>query len=131
MRTDQRPEPAPVACTLDASDFKARLAWIAALNTESLLDRRRDDLRLELVYAADAWDQVLRMVRDEQACCAFLTFAVHDEPGVVRVIIEVPETAREAAATIFEPFQSKTPSPRGRGCCGALESPPATAEPSR
>lgn len=116
---DQRSEQAPIACTLDAGNFRSRLAWIAALNTASLLDRWHDGLRLELVYAADARDQVLQMVRGEEACCAFLTFAVRDEPGTVRVIIEAPEAAREAAAAMFESFQSKTLSQPDCGCCGA------------
>jgi hypothetical protein len=115
--TDQLSEPAPIACTLEADDFKARLAWIAELNKSSLRGQRRDDLRLELVYAANARDRVLQMVRGEQGCCAFLTFEVRDEPGAVRVIIGAPEAAREAAETVFETFQSKTPSQAGCSCC--------------
>jgi hypothetical protein len=117
--TDDRSEQAPIACTLDAGDFKKRLAWIAALNTAYLRDHRRDDLRLELVYAADARDQVAQMVRGEQACCGFLSFEIRDEPDAVRVIIEAPEAAREAAAMVFEPFQSKAPNETACGSCGA------------
>jgi hypothetical protein len=106
--TDQPSAPALAACTLEAGDFKARLAWIAELNKSSLRDHRRDDLRLELVYAADARDRVLQMVSGEQACCAFLKFEVRDEPGAVRVIIDAPEAAREAAETVFEQFRSRT-----------------------
>lgn len=47
-------EAAPVACTLGAGDFKTRLAAIANLNSRALRGQRRDDLRLELTYAADA-----------------------------------------------------------------------------
>lgn len=117
--TDVRLEAALIACTLDAGDFKKRLAWIAALNTSWLRDHHLDDLRLELVYAADARDQVVQMVRGEQACCKFLSFEIRDEPGAVRVVIVAPEAAREAAATLFEPFQSKAPNKTGCGCCGA------------
>jgi hypothetical protein len=115
--TDQLSEAAPIACALGASDFKARLAWIADLNNAALRDHRRDDLRLELTYAAEAREQVLQMIRGEQECCAFLTFDVRDEPGVVRVIIQAPEAARDAAEAVFEPFQSKTPTQGGYGCC--------------
>lgn len=114
----QLSEPAPVACTLGAGDFKARLAWIADLNRRALRSQHRDDLRLELTYAAEALDEVLEMVRGEQECCAFLTFEVSEEGGSVRVVIHAPERAREAAETVFEPFLSRTPAGAGCGCCG-------------
>lgn len=110
-------EPAPIACTLGAGDFKARVAWIADLNRRALRSQRRDDLRVELAYAAEARDEVLEMVRGEQECCAFLTFQVREEGGAVRVIIEAPEGAREAAETVFEPFLSRTPAGAARSCC--------------
>lgn len=113
------PEPAPVACTLGAGDFKARLAWIADLNRRALRSQHRDDLRVELVYAAEARDEVLEMVRGEQECCAFLTFEVREEGGSVRVVIQAPEGAREAAETVFAPFLSGTFVGTGCGCCGA------------
>jgi hypothetical protein len=111
-------EPPAIACTLGPADFKARLATIAALNSAALLSHRRDDLRLELVYAVKARAQVLEMVRSEQACCAFLTFEIRDEAGGVHVIIEAPEGAREAAETVFEPFRSKAVSQAACPCCG-------------
>jgi hypothetical protein len=115
--TDLQREPEPIACSLGAGDFQARVAWIAELNAAALQSHRRDDLRLELTYAASASEQVLQMVRGEQACCAFLTFEVRDEPGLVRVTIQAPEAAREAAETVFEPFQSKT-GVESCSCCG-------------
>lgn len=112
-------DPAPVICTLGAGDYKARLAWIADLNSRALRAHHRDDLRLELTYAAEARDEVLDMVRGEQACCAFLDFAIRHEPGVVQVVIEAPERAREAAETLFEPFQAKAAVVAACRCCGA------------
>lgn len=112
-------EPAPVACTLGAGDFKARLAWIADLNRRASRSQHRDDLRLELAYAAGARDEVLEMVCGEQECCAFLTFEVREEGGSVRVAIQAPERAREAAETVFGPFLSMVPAGAACGCCGA------------
>lgn len=109
---------AAIACTLGAGDFQARLAWIASLNNAALRDHRRADLRLELTYAAEAREQILQMVRGEEECCPFLIFDVRDEPGAVRLIIVAPESAREAAEAVFEPFQSKTFVPASCGCCG-------------
>ncbi len=110
-------EPPMMSCTLSPEDFKTRLGWIAKLNQAALLNSRRDDLRLELLYAADAREQVLQMVRGEQACCAFLTFGVRDEGDGIHVTAEAPESARQTADTVFGPFRTKTPSQPSCACC--------------
>jgi hypothetical protein len=119
---DQAPDGPPIACTLSAGDFVKRLAGIAKLNAAALMGRRRRDLTLELTYRVDAAAEVLRMVRGEQECCAFLAFEVRQEPDAVRVSITAPEAARDAAAVMFEAFQAKAaPSAdwaSGCGCCG-------------
>lgn len=100
-------EAAPIACVLDAGDFKARLAWIADLNRRALRESRRDDLRLELTYTADALEDVHELMRREQQCCAFLDFDLRADRDAIRLVVTAPETAREAAELVFEPFQSK------------------------
>ena len=105
-------EPAPIACTLNRAEFTARRTRIVALNRRALKRYRRDDLRLELLYAAEARPQVLAMVRGEQTCCSFLTFEIHEEPDALRVIVEAPERAREAADSLFEALYSTTASER-------------------
>lgn len=97
----------PIACMLDAGDFKQRAAWIAGLNRDALLAARRDDLRLELTYAPRALDDVRELIRREQQCCAFLDFDLHAKGDVVRLVVTAPEEAREAAELVLEPFQSK------------------------
>jgi hypothetical protein len=104
---------APVACALGAGDFRTRIASIADLNRRALRGWRRDDLRLELTYGADAREAVLAMVRGEQGCCAFLDFEVQDEGDAVRVVIRAPERAREASDTVFSPFLSTVPASAG------------------
>ena len=59
-------EAAPIACTLNAAEFRSRRAKLADLNRTALESYRRDDLRLELLYAIEARSQVLEMVRAEQ-----------------------------------------------------------------
>lgn len=108
----------PIACTLAAGDFKARIAWIADLNAASLLSHRRDDLTLELTYQPQARDQVRQMVAQEQACCGFLAFDLREADDAIRLTIVAPEAAREAAETVFEPFQAKSNSANaGCACC--------------
>lgn len=109
----------PIACTLGAGDFKARMAWIADLNARALQTHRRKGLDLVLTYRAEAREDVLSMVRGEQACCAFLTFEVWEEPGIVKVRISAPPAARESAEAVFAPFVSSAPIEAPRGdCCG-------------
>ena len=100
---DRRDE-APIACTLQPGDYKERLAWIAELAREGLLDVIREDLRLELKYAPSVADRVREMVRKEQQCCAFLNFDLSEIDGAVRLTIAVPERAREVADALFEQF---------------------------
>jgi len=107
-------EPAPIACTLNAAEFRTRRMKIADLNRTALTSYRRDDLRLELSYAIEARPQVLEMVRAEQACCSFLTFEIREEHGALRVIVQAPERARDAANATLEAFYSTE---AGQGAC--------------
>lgn len=112
----------PIACTLNPRNLKERLNWIADLNTRGLRGSRRDDLTLVLDYALDAIDDVRRMVAGEQACCAFLVFDIAEHDRAVRLTITAPETAREAAETLFEPFTAHPSAAATCGCtsgCGA------------
>ncbi|ODU67210.1 MAG: hypothetical protein ABT11_20760 [Novosphingobium sp. SCN 66-18] len=115
----------PIACTLDAGNLKDRLEWIGKLNARSLLGSRRGDLSLTLDYALDAIGDVREMVASEEACCAFLAFIIDERADRVRVTITAPETAREAAEALFEPFAARAasaPAPKTCGCtseCGA------------
>jgi hypothetical protein len=109
-------EPAPVACTLGAGDFRQRLAWIADLNRDALRAQRRDGLRLELTYAPAALDRVREMVARERDCCAFLTFDLQQEADAVRLVIEAPENVRGALDAVFEPFQAREFAAAARGC---------------
>lgn len=115
-------EQPPIACTLTSGDFKDRLAWVADLNSTALLSHQRHDLRLELVYAAGAAERVRELVRREQKCCAFLSFTIREGQDAVRLSVEAPERAREAADLLFEQFHSTSllsTSPAGGACACA------------
>ena len=96
-----------IACTLSADEYKTRLAWLADLTATALRDHRRDDLRLELVYARQARERVQEMIRREQKCCAFLTFEVRETADAVQVTLMAPEAARDAVDDVFAPFLPK------------------------
>jgi hypothetical protein len=109
-------EAAPIACTLAPGAFKDRLTWIAALNQDALRSYERQDLVLELVYSLEAREHVHEMLRNEQACCAFLAFELHEVGNEIRLTITAPETAREAANTLFDQFLAKAPTSSSCAC---------------
>lgn len=108
----------PIACTLDAGPLRDRLEWIGNLNTRALLASQRGDLSLTLDYTPDAIVDVREMVAREQACCAFLAFAIDERADIVRVTITAPESAREAAEALFEPFAARGASAAASKTCG-------------
>lgn len=100
MATDRQ----PIACTLSSKDLQERRAWIADLAGDSLLNHQRRDLALCLWCKSDAAARVREMVRQEEACCAFLKFEMHEQPNVVRLTIKAPEAAREVIDALFDQF---------------------------
>jgi hypothetical protein len=100
----QATELAPIACTLTASDFKERVSWIRDLAGESLLRVRREPLALHLTYDVAAADRVREMVRNEEACCAFLRFDLRSAARGIHLTITAPEGARETANELFAYF---------------------------
>jgi hypothetical protein len=94
----------PIVCTLGPGDYKERLALIAALARDGLLNISRDDLHLELSYAPNVADRVREMVGKEQACCAFLNFELSEIDESIRLTITAPERARDVANKLFEQF---------------------------
>lgn len=112
-------EASPIACTLASGAFKDRLAWIAALNKDALRKYQRRDLVLKLTYAPEARERVREMVRNEQACCAFLAFELHEAGNEIRLTVTAPETAREAADALFEQFVANASAPSSCACASS------------
>ena len=84
----------PIACTLTASDYKARLGQIAELARDALRSHDRNGLVLTLRYDAAAAQRVRDMVRRERDCCAFLAFACREQGNEIVVTISAPEKQR-------------------------------------
>lgn len=92
-----------IACTLDSTDFKSRVANIRHLASRHLLSSRREPLKLHLVYAAAALPEVERLVAQEADCCAFLDFDLRSGEQV-ELTITAPEIAAVAADELFAHF---------------------------
>ena len=71
----------------------------------------RDGLSLHLTFASEAAADVRLMVEQERACCAFLTFALHQEAGAITVTISAPEVVRGSVDMLFAPFLAGRSSP--------------------
>jgi hypothetical protein len=112
-------ETAPIACTLRLGELRERLAWIGTLNRDALRSYERRDLALDLCYAPGAVDRIREMVRNEAACCSFLTFDMREGRDEIQLTITAPEAAREAADALFEQFVAGAPSPPNGGSTGA------------
>lgn len=93
-----------IACTLGASDFKERVAGIRSLASRSLHHAKRAPLSLKLIYGREALEEVNDLMRKEQACCAFLTFDLKNDPREVVLTITAPKAAAEAADLLFDHF---------------------------
>lgn len=101
MTADQQQ---PIACTLSGEARQDRRTWIAALVRDALRGSERDDLTLRLRFAPEAVQRIQEMVREEQACCSFLTFETEERSQELWLIIRAPEAARAAADVLFSQF---------------------------
>ena len=85
----------PISCSLTATQLPARLAEMAELGREALVDALVDGGRARLLFAADAGvlERVQRIVAAERECCAFLGIAVEQQPEGVLVTVQAPDGA--------------------------------------
>lgn len=104
-------KPAPIACTLSPTEFKHRAAWIAQLTETALMAHRIDGGTAHLLYRVEAKEAVEQLVRQEQACCAFLQFEIAETPLGVEVNITAPPEARRDAFALFDHLLPSRKSP--------------------
>ncbi|MFC3715556.1 hypothetical protein ACFONC_05255 [Luteimonas soli] len=109
----------PPVCSLEARDFKERVAWIATLNARSLRGHRRQGATLILTYAGEAFPEVQEMVAREQDCCAFLRFDLRKAAETVELGITVPNGQEDNADALLAPFHAAQEASDASSCCGA------------
>ncbi len=95
----------PIACTLTPDGLTARLALIAALAADGLLDRAATEsgMRVRLRDTPDIERRTRELVTAESACCAFLDFELGREDGDLVLDIGGPEAARPVIESFFAP----------------------------
>jgi hypothetical protein len=89
------PAELPIACSLTTTELPARLAEMAALGRDALVEAHRERAHAELRFAASAGvrERVEGIVQGEARCCAFLTMDVRDEPDLVVLDVRAPAEA--------------------------------------
>ena len=93
---------APIACSLDAGDYRERVELIAALAARWGRGRVRRGSLLVMTYDRAAAESLRELVRLEAACCAFLRFELREHGEVVRLRVAAPEGVDHEA--VFAPF---------------------------
>lgn len=95
----------PIACTLTPDGLTARLALIAALAADGLLDRASTEsgMRVRLRDTPDIERRTRELVTAESTCCAFLDFELGREAGDLVLDISGPEAARPVIDSFFAP----------------------------
>ena len=99
----------PIACTLSPSDYRTRLAEIAALSRDALRHVERRGLTLDLRYAPEAAARVRRLVDHERRCCAFLQFELHEDANEVRLLVTAPPAAADAVPDLLAELTGQHP----------------------
>jgi hypothetical protein len=104
----------PIACTLDASDFKERTAYIRDLARRALRHASWTDLSLTLTYEREALEELRELVRKEQTCCAFLEFDLRNNSSSILLTITAPKSAADAADMLFDHFAPELAASKSR-----------------
>jgi DNA-binding transcriptional MerR regulator len=90
-----------IACTLDHREMGDRIAeWQAAL--EGVERREAVEGGIRVTFGADAdLGEIVRLARDEWACCSFFAFTVTVDDRGSALEIRAPVDARELITAIF------------------------------
>jgi hypothetical protein len=107
---DLMPDERPIACSLSATELRARQAQMAELGRDALVAARVAGTHAELRFArvAGVLERVQSVVAAESQCCAFLTMRVDDAPDDVRLTIDAPTDAEPVLAELVDVFRGES-----------------------
>ena len=82
----------PIACSLDPSDLRRRLAEITAIGAESLIARDTEGERhlLRFRKSADARRRLEAIIEAEADCCSFLDLSLREQEDALVLSIAAP-----------------------------------------
>ena len=92
-----------IACSLDASEYRSRLADMAAVSQHALRAREAVPAGHRLMFASteDVRARLRRIIDAEAACCAFLRFELREEAGELRLDVTGPGDALPIIESLF------------------------------
>ena len=101
----------PIACSLTTTELPARLADIARLGREALVDVCRAPARADLRFAAGDGirERVEVIVQAEAQCCAFLNMELREEPDLVVLHITASPGAELVLGELVDAFRGELP----------------------
>jgi hypothetical protein len=93
----------PIACSLSARDYAARLDAMRALADRALTARVpvRGGERLTFAARPGVAEELHRIVAAEAACCPFLELAVEPRGGVLALTVTGPAEVSPLIAELF------------------------------
>lgn len=96
----------PIACSLGAGDLKQRLAAIAKIGEESLIDRATEEGRHLLRFRSDAATRrrLEEIVAAEAECCSFLDLTLQDRDGDLILSVAAPQDGQAVADELAAAF---------------------------
>jgi hypothetical protein len=105
------PSELPIACSLTADELPTRLATIADLGREALLDVQLTGAHARLRFAArpGVRDRLDGIVAAESQCCAFLTMRIDADATELSLTIDAPDGAELVLAELVEAFRAERP----------------------
>ena len=97
----------PIACSLTAGDLNHRLAEIAGMGRDGLLEAELvgADATLRFADRPGIRERLDRIVAAESECCAFLTMGVRAEGDVLTLTISAPAGAELAVQELVDAFR--------------------------
>ena len=98
-----RSDPAPIACSLTADEYRRRLTKSARVAQDALRRREPIDGGVRLVFADSeaARRRVRRFAAEESQCCPFLTFDIAERDGQLVVDLTGPVRAAPIIEGLF------------------------------
>jgi hypothetical protein len=101
------PSEPPIMCSLTATELPARLALMAELGHDALVDVELSDTRATVRFAAGAGvrERVTTLAAVESACCAFLAMDVRDERDAIVLRIVAPGGAEPVLHELVDAFR--------------------------
>jgi hypothetical protein len=106
---DLMPTDLPIACSLRPNQLAGRLAAMADLGRDALVDvdLRGGQATLRFAAGFGVHERVAAIAAAESGCCAFLTMQVCDEPDAVVLHIAAPEGGELALHELVEAFHGE------------------------